>query len=101
MTQDGLSKQAARIKRRRELLDRYKTRKGCVDCGYNANPYALCWDHIDPALKIMTPHRMASYSIKNIFAEARKCEVRCANCHQIRTVKEKHYLERKALGESD
>lgn len=93
--------QAQRIARRREILDRYKIGKGCKDCGYNKNPYALCWDHIDPSQKIMTPHRMASYSIKNIFKEARKCEIRCANCHQIRTVKEKHYLERKAYAESE
>ena len=91
-----LSKQARKMKRRREILDRYKIAQGCIDCGYNKNPYALQWDHRDPADKIFTPHRMVSYNIKNIFKEARKCDIRCANCHTIRSVKEKHYLERKA-----
>ena len=93
------TKQIKRMRRRRELLDRYKIKQGCADCGYNANPYALQWDHDDPDKKIYTPHRMASYSIKKIFAEARKCTIRCANCHAIRTVEEKHYALRKQLGE--
>ena len=91
-------KQVLRMRRRREILDRYKLRKGCIDCGYNESPYALVWDHRDPKLKVDTPHRMASYSIKRIFEEARKCDIRCSNCHTIRTVKEKHYLERKEHG---
>lgn len=88
-------RQIEKMRRRRELLDKYKLSKGCTDCGYNENPYALQWDHRDPSKKIYTPHRMASYSIKNIFAEAKKCDIRCANCHAIRTVEEKHYLLRK------
>ena len=88
-------KQKLRMRRRRELLDRYKVAKGCVDCGYNASSYALQWDHKDPKKKVYTPHRMASYSIKKIFEEARKCDIRCANCHAIRTVEEQHYRERK------
>ena len=95
------TKQVKRIRRRRELLDRYKLRRGCIDCGYRENPYALQWDHRNPADKIYTPHRMASYSIKKIFEEARKCDIRCANCHAIRTVNEKHYQLRKVLGESE
>ena len=93
------TRQVKRIRRRRALLDRYKIRRGCIDCGYNANPYALQWDHREPSKKIYTPHRMASYSIKKIFEEARKCDIRCANCHAIRTVEEKHYALRKVLGE--
>ena len=88
-------KQVLKMRRRREILDRYKVKKGCVDCGYNSSPYALCWDHIDPKFKLYTPHQMVSCTIKKIIEEARKCEIRCANCHTIRTVKEKHYLERK------
>ena len=91
-------KQILRMRRRREILDKYKLRMGCVDCGYNENPYALQWDHRDPADKIDTPHRMASYSIKKIFEEARKCDIRCANCHSIKTVTEKDYMERKNNG---
>ena len=93
-----VTKQVLRIRRRREILDRYKLMKGCVDCGYKENPYALQWDHRIPADKIYTPHRMASYSIKRIFEEARKCDIRCANCHSIKTVREKDYLERKDNG---
>ena len=46
---EELSKQAKKMKRRREILDRYKIAKGCIDCGYNENHYALQWDHRDPA----------------------------------------------------
>jgi hypothetical protein len=67
----------------------------CVDCGYNRNISVLQFDHIDPDTKYTemtaqlglkpTPERLAWLE-----AEAMKCELRCANCHWERTLREGH-----------
>lgn len=86
----GESRQLKRIKRRRERLDRYMLKHGCVDCGYNDNVHALQWDHRDPELKYKSVSSMYSYNLVTLFIEVRKCDIRCSNCHSIRTVRERY-----------
>lgn len=63
-----------------------KSDNGCIDCGYNKNPYALQFDHIDDNKKKNVSDLIRSdYSWKTIKEEIDKCEVVCANCHAIRT----------------
>lgn len=76
-------------RRKLELIRAIKTESGCVECGYNAHPEALDFDHIDPTAKA-NPGRGAFRTIwswSRIEAEIAKCEVVCANCHRIRTAK--------------
>ena len=61
----------------------YKTDVGCVDCGYNAHPAALDFDHRDGSEKKGNVSRMVS--LDRVKAEIAKCDVRCANCHRIKT----------------
>jgi len=79
----------------RKMLDKIKTDKGCCECGYNANPAALQFDHLDPDTKHITatgkrrnPGSMTSYSQAMILAEIAKCRIICANCHIIHTVEQ-------------
>lgn len=74
----------SRIERHR-MIDRYKMDKGCIDCGYADNPVALDFDHRDPELKILGVSEMLTYSWRKIIAELDKCDVRCANCHRVKT----------------
>lgn len=69
--------------RRRAFINRYKLLVGCVDCGYREHAVALDIDHIDGKTLDIPKLR----SIAAIKAEIRrhKCEVRCANCHRVRT----------------
>jgi fructose/tagatose bisphosphate aldolase len=74
----------------RAMLNKIKTDKGCETCGYNANPVALQFDHIDPETKFvdaagkrLSPGSMISYSQSAILSEIAKCRVLCANCHAI------------------
>lgn len=63
-----------------------KLEQGCVDCGYNANAYALQFDHIGDNKKGGVSDLIATdYSWKTILQEIDKCEIVCANCHAIRT----------------
>jgi hypothetical protein len=76
----------------RILMNRIKVERGCAFCGYNANPVALQFDHIDPDTKfrnangkLVNPSDMVGYSQALVIAELAKCRVLCANCHMVYT----------------
>lgn len=60
--------------------------KSCLDCKED-NPLVLQFDHKEPALKSFEILKGVSngYSWRRIEEEIEKCEIRCANCHLIRT----------------
>ena len=73
-----------RYKERRTAIGQIKTERGCVDCGFNASPFALQFDHVRGE-KVKDVSQMVRFSWERIMNEIAKCEVRCANCHSIRT----------------
>jgi hypothetical protein len=81
---------------RREFINGYKLDVGCQACGYNEHPVALEFDHIDPSTKKFSiGSQLMSMSWKAIHDEIAKCQVLCANCHQIRTHDNNHYATRR------
>ena len=54
----------------------------CVDCGAG-NPMVLQFDHVERRAKSF--HIGATKSLERIRAEAAKCVLRCANCHQLKS----------------
>lgn len=76
---------SVRAKRDRLYFQRIKVERGCTDCGYDANPVALDFDHLPGAKKLYRVCTMAGMSRALIDAEIAKCEVVCANCHRVRT----------------
>lgn len=74
-----------RHQRFRAFTDEFKVERGCVDCGYNASPVALDFDHLPGSGKRRDVSLMATCSWAAILAEIEKCEVVCSNCHRIRT----------------
>ena len=78
----------------REFIFRYKGVKGCLDCGIK-NPVVLDFDHIYRDTKIIRISQMikGSISLRAIKEEIRKCEIRCANCHRIKTAKELNWYK--------
>ena len=75
---DG-KKLATRDKKRR-LLEMFGGR--CVDCGFDGHPAALDFDHINPSVKA---GNVAHLSWSKAVLEATQCEIRCSNCHRIKT----------------
>jgi hypothetical protein len=57
---------------------------GCVDCGF-LDVRALDFDHVR-GRKSFTISDGNAVGVERLLAEIAKCEVRCANCHRIRTV---------------
>ena len=60
----------------------------CLDCGYG-NWLALQFDHRNPAEKVMDVSVLmsAGVGLARLKTEIAKCDVVCANCHTIRTMK--------------
>jgi hypothetical protein len=73
-----------RIENRRQVR-LYLLSHPCVDCG-EADPLVLDLDHRDPKGKVQAVTWLAARRRWVIVAaEIDKCDVRCANCHRIRT----------------
>lgn len=85
------NRETIRIASRRRKMEQtaqinaLKVAAGCTDCGYNAHPAALEFDHILGG-KQANVSALIGYTWVRIQAEIAKCEVVCANCHRIRTV---------------
>ncbi len=78
-------KHAERYAIRTEFIAAIKQAEGCIDCGYNTESTALHFDHIDPSTKLHSVGSMRNAAYPRLMAEIAKCEVRCANCHAVKT----------------
>lgn len=72
---------------KRKIVAEYKIVMGCADCGYNDNALALEFDHKPGTKGNKTVASMMYYSWDKIWEEIKKCDIVCANCHAIRTLK--------------
>ena len=76
----------ARFRRRRKekLVERYGGK--CLDCGLVGPPFMYDFDHRDPSIKQFDiTNGGAGRSWDKTIAEADKCDLVCANCHRMRT----------------
>ena len=70
----------------REFISRVKSFSHCVDCG-QSDSRVLDFDHVyGEKIGNVSDMVNGSYSIGAIKKEIRKCEVRCSNCHRIKTI---------------
>jgi len=71
--------------RNRAYVAEYLTTHPCIDCG-ESDPVVLEFDHRDPRTKRENVGRLIHNStLSAVQAEIEKCDVRCGNCHRIRT----------------
>lgn len=79
--------------RLQERIDAIKLERGCIDCGYRLHPRALDFDHRDGEDKTFNVSKILRQTVswERIQAEIDKCDVRCANCHRVRTAEGNHY----------
>jgi hypothetical protein len=73
-----------------EFINAHKLSMGCHDCGLKIPefPGVLELDHRPGETKLMTPSSLTlRASMEQIVEELAKCDVVCARCHRIRTVK--------------
>ena len=70
--------------RLRKLVKIYLSRHSCVDCS-ESDVVVLDFDHVRGIKRLDISTLVGrSCSVKTIFREIYKCDVRCANCHRRR-----------------
>ena len=79
----------------------YKLHKGCSECGYNKSAIALDLDHIDRNKKTGSLSKAYRWPWSRIEQELENCVVLCANCHRIKTEREKDFYEKDWTEEND
>ena len=62
----------------------------CIDCG-ESRLVLLDFDHIDPTTKINHVSRLLDHKFETLLREIDKCEIRCANCHRLKTAEQFGY----------
>jgi hypothetical protein len=74
------------VQETRAWLLTYFREHPCVDCG-NDDVRVLEFDHRDGATKLRAIAVLAGqgFGLARVKAEIEQCDVRCANCHRIRT----------------
>lgn len=73
------------VKAQQKEVNDYKIKTGCIDCGYNKHPYALDFDHLRDKKYNIGSLARSRVARETLWGEIEKCEVRCANCHRIKT----------------
>lgn len=76
-------KNARRESNRKWILE-YLSCHPCVDCG-DTRISVLEFDHVRGEKKFSISEKISHSSLSRIQEEVQKCDVRCANCHRIRT----------------
>ena len=71
---------------RKNMWEYYSTNP-CVDCG-ESNPVVLHADHIGPKADNISSMVYSGRSWSAIVKELQNCEIRCANCHAIKTARD-------------
>ena len=71
------------VETRQEVVN-YLMTHPCVDCG-QTDIRLLEFDHREDKVKAVTTMIHTGYSIENIRKEIAKCDVRCCNCHRLKT----------------
>jgi hypothetical protein len=69
----------------------------CMDCKIKYPPYVMQFDHRSGLPKFMDISTMVqkNFKLDKILKEIAKCDVVCANCHAIRTYKQKGVIKEK------
>lgn len=79
----GLRNRLIKVNR---FIKNYLSKNPCIDCG-EKDPLVLEFDHVRGRKKGGISD-LKRYSSKILLKEIAKCEVRCANCHRRKTLKD-------------
>ena len=94
--QKNKHKIAERIKNRKSKIRKYiydyLLSHPCVDCG-ESNPIVLEFDHVGEKTINISEIRTYGWSTSRIDKEISQCQIRCANCHKIKTAREQGWYK--------
>lgn len=93
MKESAAGKHRVAFERNRQFVRDHLSSNPCVDCGVT-DPRVLEFDHVSGEKRLAISHMITGYSLDSIKREIEKCEVRCANCHRIKTHKQLNWWGR-------
>jgi hypothetical protein len=78
---------------RQAYVDKVKAETGCMDCGLHPEySQVLEFDHRpDEDKRFHISDGMVTGTMEDLIAEMAKCDIVCANCHRVRTVKKNQF----------
>jgi len=76
----------------KQFIKEYLSTHPCVDCG-ESDPLVLDFDHVQGEKRFNLARGKDYKELKDLKIEIDKCEVRCGNCHRIKTAKERGYYK--------
>lgn len=72
----------------RQQIQEYLAGRACIDCG-ESDPIVLEFDHVcGEKTGNISEMVNGGLSWRRIYEEIQKCEIRCANCHRRKTVRQ-------------
>ena len=69
----------------------YYAEHHCIDCG-ESDPLKLSFDHVRGKKSFNVSHGVKSHTVRRVIEETKKCDVRCMNCHAVKTAKERKFV---------
>jgi hypothetical protein len=82
------ARRRAHIDAEREWMNALKIGIPCTDCSETFPVFVMQWDHLPQFEKMDEIGTMIGHRSRElILAELKKCELVCANCHVLRTVR--------------
>jgi hypothetical protein len=96
MANVAVTKQRVRSATRLRVLA-YLRKHPCVDCG-EGNPVVLDFDHVRTKRWNISYMVSCGFPWATIEDEIKRCHLRCANCHRIKTARERGSYDPKASG---
>jgi hypothetical protein len=74
-------------RRNLEYVFTHLQKSSCIDCG-EADLVVLEFDHVGPKRESVMVMVLNEHSLSSLERELASCEVRCANCHRRRTIRQ-------------
>lgn len=82
---EAYARRAAQVAALRAYVMDYLAAHPCVDCG-NGDWRVLEFDHVRGVKRLAVAEMIQrGYALATVVSEIAKCDIRCANCHRIRT----------------
>jgi hypothetical protein len=79
------------VKRNQEFIVKYLSEHPCIDCGETRIP-VLEFDHVSGEKEENISY-MRQHSMEHLIDEIAKCEIRCSNCHRMKTFRQFNYYK--------
>lgn len=64
----------------------------CLDCGLKYSIKSMDFDHLGDKKYKISHFRSNAYSVETLKKELSKCDLVCANCHRLRTLKRRQFF---------